>query len=99
MANLGDFTFNSGGRTKIVANISLKFKNSKDSFFSSGSAKEEIQKRGVILRNAIIDTMMDNHGVKTNSDKIKNELLHNINSQLSQATATDIYFNQFIVQH
>ena len=99
MASMGDFTFNSGGNTKIVANISLGFKNTEDSFFSSDDAKEEIKKRGVILRSVIIDTMMDNHGLRTNNDKIKSELLYNINSKLSDATATDIYFNQFIVQH
>jgi len=99
MASMGDFIFNSGGNTKIVANISLKFKNSKDGWFNSGDAKNEIVKRGVILRSAIIDTMMDNHGQRSNDDEIKAQLLDNINYHLSDATATEIYFNKFIVQY
>ena len=98
-ASMGDFIFNSGGNTKIVANISLKFQNSKDGWFNSNDAKKEIVKRGVILRSAIIDTMMDNHGLKTNDDKIKTKLLDNINYYLSDAIATEIYFNKFIVQY
>lgn len=98
-ASMGDFTFNSGGNTKIVANISLKFKNTDKGWFNGSDAKEEIIKRGVILRSAIIDTMMDNHGQKTNDDKIKYQLLDNINQNLSDATATEIYFNKFIVQY
>ena len=98
-ASMGDFIFNSGGNTKIVANISLKFKNSKDGWLNSSEGKEEIVKRGVILRSAIIDTMMDNHGLKTNDDRIKAKLLDNINYHLSDATATEIYFNKFIVQY
>lgn len=99
MASLGDFTFNSGGNTKIIANISLKFKNTKDGWFNSDDAKNEISKRGTILRSSVIDTMMDNHGVKSNNDKLKAQLLKNINYNLSDATATEIYFNKFIVQH
>ncbi len=98
-ASMGDFIFNSGGNTKIVANISLKFKNSKKGWFNGDDAKQEIIKRGVILRSAIIDTMMDNHGQKTNDDKIKAKLLESINYNLSDATATEIYFNKFIVQY
>lgn len=98
-ASLGDFIFNSGGKTKIVANISIKFQNSKDDWFNSDSAKNEISKRGTLLRSAIIDTMMDNHGIKTNNDRIKTQLLENINYNLSDATATEIYFNKFIVQY
>lgn len=98
-ADMGDFIFNSGGNTKIVANISLKFKNTKDSWFNDSDGKEEIIKRGVILRSAIIDTMMENHGQKSNDDKIKAKLLENINYHLSDATATEIYFNKFIVQY
>ena len=99
MASMGDFIFNSGGNTKIVANISLKFQNSKDGWFNGGDAKNEIVKRGVILRSAIIDTMMDNHGQKSNDERIKAQLLDNINYHLSDATATEIYFNKFIIQY
>ena len=98
-ANLGDFIFNSGGTTKIVANISLKFKNTKDGWFNGSDGKEEILKRGVILRSAIIDTMMENHGQKVNDERIKAQLLDNINYNLSDATATEIYFNKFMVQY
>lgn len=98
-ASLGDFIFNSGGNTKIVANISLKFKNSKDGWFNGDDGKNEIIKRGVILRSAIIDTMMENHGLKTNNNRIKEKLLDNINYHLSDATATELYFNKFIVQY
>lgn len=97
MASLGDFTFNSGGNTKIIANISLKFKKTKEGWFTA-DAKEEIKKRGTLLRSAVIDTMMDNHGVKSNDDRLKAQLIENINSNLSDATATEIYFNKFIVQ-
>lgn len=98
-ANMGDFVFNSGGNTKIIANISLKFKNTKNGWFNGDDAEKEILKRGVILRSAIIDTMMDNHGQKVNDAEIKAKLLENINYNLSDATATELYFNKFIVQY
>lgn len=98
-ASLGDFIFNSGGNTKIVANISLKFKNSKDGWFNGNDAEEEIVKRGLVLRSAVIDTMMDNHGVQINDKMIKNKILDNVNYYLSDATATELYFNKFIIQH
>ena len=99
MVSLGDFTFNSGGNTKVIANITLKFKSTKDGWLNSDDGKDEIKKRGTLLRSSVIDTMMDNHGVKSNNDKLKTQLLQNINNNLSEATATEIYFNKFIVQH
>ncbi|QOY53653.1 flagellar basal body-associated FliL family protein [Candidatus Sulfurimonas marisnigri] len=101
LANLGDFVFNVAGDRKLIANISLKYKSNNTSenwIQSDNNAGEEIVKKSVVLRDAIINTMIGNHNATVNSKKMRNDLKENINKNLSSGEIEEVYFNSFILQ-
>ena len=98
MANLGDFSMNVNGGKILTANISLKYKDKpSSSFFSSNDTKAEIIQKGAILRSAVINAIHGSH-TTANSDKIKDEIKHNLNQHLSEGEVEEVYFNKFIIQ-
>jgi len=97
MANLGDFELNIKGGKKLVMNMSMKFKNNKkDSWLSSNDAKNEIIKKGVVLRSSVIDTLSHYNNVDINNDKMQKSLIQNMNNYLSDGEIEKIYFNKYI---
>ncbi len=98
MANLGDFTVNIAGDKKLILNISLKYKDkNKDSWLSSSDIKNEILTKGDILRDAVIHTFSNSNNARASNDKMKEELMKNINTCLSQGEIEDVYFNRFLI--
>lgn len=101
MANLGDFTFNVGKEKMLVANISLKYKpyeNSNKWMNDNKNIKKEIMKKSAILRDAVIDTMIDNYDVSENRQEMKRYIQKNVNKKLSSGEIEEVYFNKFIFQ-
>ena len=75
MANLGDFTFNIGKDKKLIANISFKYSANKDTnWFEDDDIKNEIMKKNIILRDTIINTMIEHTDISASSKRIKREL-------------------------
>ncbi len=101
IANLGDFTFNVSNKKMLIANISLKYKSNKQSTKWSDNTEEiqqEIMKKGTILRDAVIDTMIGSYDTNANSKRMKREIKRNINKKLSEGEIEEVYFNKFIFQ-
>ncbi len=99
MASLGDFTLNLSGNRKLTANISLKFKDNENSSWMSGeSIQQEILDKGVVLRDAVINTISNSQNARVSNDKMKKELVDNMNDYLSNGEIEEIYFNKFIIQ-
>ena len=100
IANLGDFTFNISSDKKLIANISIKYKqNGIASWFSDDEKiKNEIIKKGTILRDAVINTMIGNTDARADSKKMRTELKNSINSELVEGQIEEVYFNKFIIQ-
>jgi len=100
-ANLGDFVFNISGDRKLIANISVKYKpiENEDSWFSnSDEIKHEIIKKGVILRDATINTMLGYSTANANNEKMREKLKETLNKTLTTCEIEEVYFNQFIIQ-
>jgi len=100
-ANLGDFVFNISGDKKLIANISVKYKpvENDDSWFSdSDEIKHEIIKKGVILRDATINTMLGYSTASANNEKMREKLKETLNKTLTTCEIEEVYFNQFIIQ-
>ncbi|MCK9472819.1 flagellar basal body-associated FliL family protein [Sulfurimonas sp.] len=100
-ANLGDFVFNISGKEKLIANISIKYKltNKSSSWLNGNSdAKDEILKKGVILRDATINAMLGYSSANINSEKMRKKIKNILNNNLSNTEVEEVYFNQFIVQ-
>jgi len=100
-ANLGDFNFNIAGDKTLVANISLKYKSTKeekDWFGDSNDIEDEIIKKSVLLRDATINTMIGNKRATINSEKIRRELKKSINENLTCGEVEEVYFNKFLIQ-
>lgn len=100
-ANLGDFVFNISGDKKLIANISIKYKPVKDEsswFSNSDEIKQEILKKGVILRDATIDTMLGYSTASANNEKMREKLKETLNKNLSSCEIEEVYFNEFIIQ-
>ena len=100
VANLGDFTFNVGGDKKLITNISLKYeqKGDKGWFSDDKKIKNEIMKKGTILRDATIDVMMGNPNLQADSTEMRNTLKKSINNKLNEGEIKEVYFNKFIIQ-
>ncbi len=100
-ANLGDFVFNISGDKKLIANISIKYKpvKSEESWFNdSDEIKQEILKKGVILRDATINTMLGYSTASANNEKMREKLKETLNKTLTTCEIEEVYFNQFIIQ-
>ncbi|MDY0123694.1 flagellar basal body-associated FliL family protein [Sulfurimonas sp.] len=100
-ANLGDFVFNISGDKKLIANIAIKYKPVKDenSWFSdSDEIKHEILKKGVILRDATINTLLGYSAANANNEQMREKLKETLNKNLSSCEIEEVYFNQFIIQ-
>jgi len=98
-ANLGDFTISVSNRKKLIANISLTFKeNNKYDWLLGKSVNGEIVDKGDILRNSVIQTMSNSGYSNPNNENMKNRLKDNINKHLSNGQVEEVYFNRFILQ-
>ncbi len=98
MASLGDFTISISGGKILTTNISLKYKNKKsNSFLNRKSVEKEIVEKGDILRNSVINVISHNKNTNVANNRMKNEIVKNINNYLSDGEVEDIYFNKFIV--
>jgi len=99
MANLGDFTLNISDNRKLITNISLKFKDKKsNSWLSGDSVEDEILEKGDILRSVVINTFSGSQTISASDNLSKQELVKNINNNLSNGEVEEVYFNRFIVQ-
>jgi len=97
MANLGDFELNIQGGKKLIMNMSLEFKNNnQNSWLNSNDAKEEIIKKGVVLRSSVIDTLSHYNNVDINNKKMQESLIKNMNDYLSKGEIKEIYFNKYL---
>ncbi|MFA5232892.1 MAG: flagellar basal body-associated FliL family protein [Sulfurimonas sp.] len=100
-ANLGDFVFNISGDKKLIANIAIKYKPIKDdsSWFSNrDEIEQEILKKGIILRDATINTMLGYSTASANNEKMRQKLKETLNKNLSKSEIEEVYFNEFIIQ-
>ncbi|MCK9453792.1 MAG: flagellar basal body-associated FliL family protein [Sulfurimonas sp.] len=100
-ANLGDFVFNISENKKLIANISIKYKptKKKNSWFSSSNEMQrEILEKGVILRDATIDTMLGYTKASANNDTMRRKLKETLNKNLINSEVEEVYFNEFIIQ-
>ncbi len=97
MANLGDFEMNIVGNKKLVMNMSMEFKDTKKSIwpFSKG-VKNEIVKKGVVLRSAVIDTLSHYNNIDVNNENMKEDLIDTMNNYLSDGEIKEVYFNEYI---
>ncbi|MCK9492334.1 MAG: flagellar basal body-associated FliL family protein [Sulfurimonas sp.] len=99
MANLGDFTVNIAGDKKLILNISLKYKNKDgNSWLSTNGVKNEILVKGDVLRDAVIHTFSNSNSARATNNKMKKELVQNINAYLSEGEIEEVYFNRFLIQ-
>jgi len=95
MISLGDFTMNLADGKVLTANISIKYADNSDSWFSSEESK--IVSKSSVLRSSVINAM---HGstARTNSSDVKDRIKDNLNSHLREGEVEAVYFNKFIVQ-
>jgi len=101
IANLGDFNFNIADNKTLVANISLKYKSDSENsgwFNNKDSVDVEIIKKSVLLRDAVINTMIGNDRATVNSERIRKELKKSINKNLTCGEVEEVYFNKFLIQ-
>ena len=99
MANLGDFTMNIHGDKKLTANISLKYKNNKgNNWLIDQSVEDEIVEKADVLRSAVVSTISGRKNTRVSNDKMKKELIKNMNKYLSEGEIEEVYFNRFIIQ-
>lgn len=96
MLDLGDFEINVKDNKKLITNISAKFKSSTKSWNSTSN--RDITRNGVVIRNTIIETILNKDPDYLMFDKVKLEIIDNINRQLVDTKIEEIYFNEFIVQ-
>ena len=93
MLNLGDFTMNLSDGSKLVANISVDYKN--NNYFSS--EKEDMISKSGVLRNAVIKAIQGSN-IHRNNDDVKEKIKENLNKYLTDGEVKHIYFNRFIIQ-
>lgn len=101
VANLGDFVFSISTQKKLIANISFTYKsNKKDAswFDSDAKIKDEIVKKGTILRDATINTLLLNSSVAADNEEMREAIKESLNKNLSSGKVEEIYFNKFIIQ-
>lgn len=101
IANLGDFVFSISTKRKLVANISFTYNSNKqdDSWFESDAKiRDEIVKKGTILRDATIDTLLLNSSVAADNEEMRDAIKESLNKNLHNGKAEEIYFNKFIIQ-
>ncbi|MDA7816674.1 flagellar basal body-associated FliL family protein [Sulfurimonas sp.] len=91
-ASLGDFTFNIANEKMLILNISMNYVE------NAGDIQEEIETKGDILRDAVINTMLSKFDVNSNEHAMKREIKRELNSELSEGEVDEIYFNKFIYQ-
>lgn len=101
IANLGDFVFNISGDRKLVANIAIKYKSTKnDTYFfnNQDDVKNEILKKSVILRDATINTMLGYSIADPNDEEMREKLRDTLNKNLANSEIEEVYFNKFIIR-
>ena len=94
--HLGDFEINIASDKKLVANISLKYTIPKD-VWQNSKAKNEMLDNGPVIRNIIIETILNKESNNIINYRVKNEIINNINPFLTHTKIEAIYFNEFIV--
>jgi len=97
MANLGDMKMSISGNRELEMNMSLKLKNKKSSFFGSDIDDEFIEK-STLLKHSVIQVMSSSKNVSINNQKMKDDLIKQMNNNLSSGKIEDIYFNDFIIK-
>lgn len=101
VANLGDFVFSISTKRKLITNISFTYKSNKqdDSWFDSDAKiRDEIVKKGTILRDATINTLLLNSSVAADNEEMREAIKESLNKNLYNGKAEEIYFNKFIIQ-
>lgn len=101
VANLGDFVFSLSPKKKLIANISFTYKPNKNSnawFESDAKIRDEIVKKGTILRDATIDIMLLNQSAEIENEEMREAIREGLNKNLHNGEADKIYFNKFIIQ-
>jgi len=92
--NLGQYEVNLNRRKLLILNLSIQ---------CNEEAFETIQEKNILIQNAVIQTFAD-YGSMTmatspkGKDKIKKNILDNINNSLHKPLVTQVYFNTFIIQ-
>ena len=92
--NIGDYTVNLDRRRMLILNISLKC--TEESF-------ETFTDYNILVQNAVLEAFSDYNSLRLattskGKDKIKKDILNNINSSLHEPIVKEIYFNKFIIQ-
>lgn len=97
--NLGDFVFNVEEDKKLLANISIIYKPKNGTSFM-GNSGDEFIKKGVLLRDATINAMIESRNIETNinNDRIKDKIKNKLNNILDNSAVEEVYFNKFIIQ-
>lgn len=96
MLHLGHFEINISNNKKLIANISLKYTIPSD-IWKNSKAKKEMLNNGPVIRNIIIETILNKKFNDILNDRIKDEIINNINPYLTNTKIEAIYFNKFIV--
>ena len=96
MLHLGHFEINIASNKTLIANISLKYTVPDDTWKNS-KAKNEILKNGPVIRNMIIETILNKKAKDILNYRVKNEIISNINPYLTHTKIEAIYFNEFVV--
>jgi flagellar basal body-associated protein FliL len=97
MISLGDFEVNIQNDKKLIINMSIKYKNhDSKGWLDSKDVKQEIIKKGVVLRSAVIDTLSYYDNVDINNKKMNKSLIENMNNHLSEGEVESIYFNKYL---
>ena len=96
LLNLGDFEINIGHGQKLITNISAKY-HKPDGWGMSTGIDNELLSKGSIIRNAVIEAIMNKKESDVRSYRVKTEIIDNINSTLSSTRVEKIYFNKLII--
>ncbi len=94
--HLGHFEINIANNKKLIANISIKY-NIPKSIWKNSKAKKEMLKNGPVIRNIVIETILNKTSYEIISYRVKNKIINNINPYLTNTKIEAIYFNEFIV--
>lgn len=100
-ANLGDFVFNITNNKVLIADISIRYapKPQSSSWLDGESERrKEILKKGVILRDATIDTMLGYSTANANNEVMREKIRANLNKHLLNSEVQEVYFKKFIIQ-
>jgi len=92
--NLGEYQVNLNTNKILIINLSIQ---------AYSESFELLNDHSIIVQNAVIETFANQHSMyiaqtKGGKEKIKKELLKNINNSLHKPLVAKIYFNKFLIQ-